>query len=832
MQEDQRDQKEKSVELAQLKKQLSQEFIEKKEQRSVSSLTFDANGELLLTGSYNDRLIRVWNSYGAEIKTIELPYIWFTKGNNVIDLAISRNKKIIAGNSGGYIQMLNYDSGKSIELLKDAHDYCTTVKISDDDRHFISRGKTDNIIKTWDLGTGKLLRKIVHNYDFESDKIDEFGHRNSLAISHNGKYMVSGHYKNVCVWDVNSYRLIQKIKLPSSINEKTHLTWSPLKRDFTHFIFHMPAFTSETYRIANVISNDDKFIISASDRINIFDMTSGKEMPDFKENQIFSVNSFSSLGISSNDRYITVSMDRLYVHDLKLNISSELIGGVTHHVHNSKGQIAAVDENGTLFFWDFNSIMKRDKSSEIIGNENQSLQSIHAWLLRIYMDILSDPEKLSIDILELMFRKINNIAEFKFPFTLAVLAGHSSIGPEKLQSIIFECLNKLISNCVFDGVDDQKLSSHMEAINIAKYKVILDSVFDNGLITKSNKYYLEIRAEDEKTFSDDRFVKLDQQIICLKKQVKINYENIKILSKDLANLKEALRKKFKRDILFSIAKIGLAFLGSGLIDCCSSMIDFSSLSQLVAAIPILNLGPAQVNEILLKGIVAVKEGMGSIAESILKLGCDPDELFNIWVDSAIELRTNHSMQSSDLSLGGGDLITLSGSTGITEEKLSKSSSSSGSSSSQLSSSHSSTMLAEIPFSQTQNIDSQFEKTLAELMNICKDNNYVIKFRRSSNYNYLFIQFFPQNDLLKKSIAVLLRLLEQIFNNKIKTTYSDSSFIVEAVGSPLIFDQIISLLDVSGLKFNSSIAKNPLAFLNTLKSTSIVEEECKAICLMQ
>ena len=72
--------------------------------------------------------------------------------------------------------------------------YITSIAISPNGKYVVS-GSRDNSIKIWDIETSTCLNTLENHSDFVS----------SVAISPDGKYIVSGSYdKTIKIWDIKT----------------------------------------------------------------------------------------------------------------------------------------------------------------------------------------------------------------------------------------------------------------------------------------------------------------------------------------------------------------------------------------------------------------------------------------------------------------------------------------------------------------------------------------------------------------------------------------------------------------------------------------------------
>lgn len=97
--------------------------------------------------------------------------------------------------------MREYCCARTIDLFRKDVDV-NSVAISPDGKYIVS-GSWDRSIGVWDLKTGKMVRRLI-------------GHKKmvtSVTISKDGKYIVSGSLdKTVKIWELEKGKLVQALK--------------------------------------------------------------------------------------------------------------------------------------------------------------------------------------------------------------------------------------------------------------------------------------------------------------------------------------------------------------------------------------------------------------------------------------------------------------------------------------------------------------------------------------------------------------------------------------------------------------------------------------------
>jgi WD40 repeat protein len=145
----------------------------------------------------------------------------------------------------------------------------TSVAISPDGKYIVS-GNYDNTIKLWDIESGKEIR----NFEGHSSIVA------SVAISPDGKYIVSGsHDKTVKLWDIESGEEIKSFEGHSS-----YVSSVAISPDGKYI----------------VSGSGDIFYSSESEKKKLWDIESGEEIGNFEGHS----NYVSSVAISPDGKHI------------------------------------------------------------------------------------------------------------------------------------------------------------------------------------------------------------------------------------------------------------------------------------------------------------------------------------------------------------------------------------------------------------------------------------------------------------------------------------------------------------------------------------------------
>ncbi|MBL9122951.1 MAG: WD40 repeat domain-containing protein [Planctomycetaceae bacterium] len=157
----------------------------------VRSLAFLPDGETLLTGGYDGRL--VWWPAAAEtptpIRTVPTAHAGWIRA-----LAVSPDGKLIAScGNDNLVRIWNAADGQLVRELAGhaSHVYSVLFHPSGE---FVVSGDLLGQIHHWDLATGALVRKLdagpLHTY--EGGQAVHFGGVRTMAVSHDSKWLACG----------------------------------------------------------------------------------------------------------------------------------------------------------------------------------------------------------------------------------------------------------------------------------------------------------------------------------------------------------------------------------------------------------------------------------------------------------------------------------------------------------------------------------------------------------------------------------------------------------------------------------------------------------------
>ena len=145
----------------------------------ITALAFDISGEHLAVSGYHE--ITIWNSHsGALLQRVG------NVAERIFDLAFSFEGRWLACASGtpgkiGEVKLFNATNGELAKLLVTTSDAEVCLAFSADGKR-LAAGGADNVIRIWDVETGRQLQNIEQHADWVL----------SLAFNADGERLVSG----------------------------------------------------------------------------------------------------------------------------------------------------------------------------------------------------------------------------------------------------------------------------------------------------------------------------------------------------------------------------------------------------------------------------------------------------------------------------------------------------------------------------------------------------------------------------------------------------------------------------------------------------------------
>ena len=208
-------------------------YVFKKHNKPVLSVTFNADGRLLASGS-EDKAIYIWDLNTFELKYIiennyfPIQSLLFAQENHILaacgpDIKLmsyegellrtfsgnttyiwsfdfnAETDKIVSGSYAKKIRVWNYTTGETL-LNLEGHEKSTLPVCFSQDGKYIVSGSLDQTVRIWNALTGKEIRKM----DKHSDNIY------SVKFHPGGKYFASASEdKTIRLWDFSTGEVIK-----------------------------------------------------------------------------------------------------------------------------------------------------------------------------------------------------------------------------------------------------------------------------------------------------------------------------------------------------------------------------------------------------------------------------------------------------------------------------------------------------------------------------------------------------------------------------------------------------------------------------------------------
>ncbi|MHA1232401.1 MAG: WD40 repeat domain-containing protein [Candidatus Helarchaeota archaeon] len=175
----------------------------------VHSIAISPDGKYLVSGSI-DGTIRIWN-----IETGELLRTLDKHKDEVRSVAITPDgKKIFSASKDETIMIWDLQTGRLLDYILEIGPMISIV-ITPDGKHIIGTverisfgidGRMNELIGMWDLKTFKRLQGF-NEFNGHSNVV------NSIAISPDGKYLISGSFDNtIIIWNIKNRSILRKLE--------------------------------------------------------------------------------------------------------------------------------------------------------------------------------------------------------------------------------------------------------------------------------------------------------------------------------------------------------------------------------------------------------------------------------------------------------------------------------------------------------------------------------------------------------------------------------------------------------------------------------------------
>ncbi len=163
---------------------------------AVTSLTFDAAGGILASGSA-DKTINLWEVHsGKLLRTLEGPW------DSPWSIAFESADDTLASGAGNTIKLWEVHSGKQLRTLGEHRHRIWSVAFNAAGS-VLASGSQSSIVKLWEVRSGKLL----HILDGHQDPVF------SVALNATGDILASGSADNtIKLWEVHSGKLLSTLE--------------------------------------------------------------------------------------------------------------------------------------------------------------------------------------------------------------------------------------------------------------------------------------------------------------------------------------------------------------------------------------------------------------------------------------------------------------------------------------------------------------------------------------------------------------------------------------------------------------------------------------------
>jgi WD40 repeat protein len=538
---------------------------------------------------------------------------------------------------------------------------CSLIQLSNG---YLVSGNLYGIIAFWDTGTAKCVKIINVNPDtnkenFEFLEVKENSYDKQPSYSYlpfpvRTLLQLSDHYilsnsSNYCghgqvdIWEIESGKHVKRLtdryfhtleKLPnnrlaaSEGNEIVILDLETGKQ-------MKPSFTEHQRPVRVLTSLFNGYLISGSEdnTVKIWDVKTGDCLQSLSHKQSI----VAAIELPGNRLACGEASEgfgwtyHVYIWDLKtyklLSKTSPTTSSILSLAKFPDGRIAYACRKNPVGILDFYPV--EPDTQEHPSAEELTLQE-HKWQVARFNELLENPKKIVPHTLHEMFERVDNVVDFKLPYTLACigvvgdLENETGLGNELITEVKIG-LELLADRCMFNNQC------------IAIYEAILCSARDKKFISQMEFYALESKAQTNSTLNDPRFQRVLAITQHLQAQVDANRENIQRLGDDLSQLKKALEAKAKRDMLVGIASSVFAFFGGQLLSSLSSLVDLSNFYELGSSL--FKCDISVFMQYCAQGMAALQNNMKPATQiAIEKMVCNPEALLKLWTQENLLLQ--------------------------------------------------------------------------------------------------------------------------------------------------------------------------------------------------
>jgi len=267
----------------------------------INSVAISSDNTFIISGS-DDKTIRIWDVESAEcIKILE------GHSSRVSSVALSKNNNnqfIVSGSWDKTVRLWDRVTGESIKTFCGHSYFVTSVDISPNNKYIVSSGLKDKTARIWDVETGACVQVL----DIGREVI-------SVCFSNDNRFVLSGDEWYFRLWEVETGHNTREIrggssaKVALSSNGKYILT----ARGNTVSLLDVETFKTikefeghTTYVESIGLSDNDQWIVSgagfADDFVRLWNVATGKQT------RLKKVGNFSqdidSVVFSADNKYI------------------------------------------------------------------------------------------------------------------------------------------------------------------------------------------------------------------------------------------------------------------------------------------------------------------------------------------------------------------------------------------------------------------------------------------------------------------------------------------------------------------------------------------------
>jgi WD40 repeat protein len=162
----------------------------------VECANFSANGEMLVTSSWRDNSLILWNNKFKKVKAFAETE-WTDNA-----IFVSGDKYIASVNHNNTIKLWDVKGGNLVRTFAGHTDWVYDLFITKDEKYLVSCA-LDKTIKIWDFNSGKLFKSIIAHEDGVT----------SLCLSDDGKYFASTSLdKTTKIWNADEFVELAQLK--------------------------------------------------------------------------------------------------------------------------------------------------------------------------------------------------------------------------------------------------------------------------------------------------------------------------------------------------------------------------------------------------------------------------------------------------------------------------------------------------------------------------------------------------------------------------------------------------------------------------------------------